>query len=661
MATEGDQLFDAFVATHAQQLADVPEKLWRDLFAKLTTETFGRLRISYLCFASSLQALPKHISLLSKDAGSSFVFDENHNLVYINEEKPMEAESTVFLVDHMWSFGLRQARQDLSTIPHLLEKIEAVIASAPKGGDDDEEEKKEADESWEDQMVKSVVEQTGVSEEKAKAALEEHNYELINAIMSLTLEEEESDVLAGIKTQIGMSLDQKKPKKKEEKPNKEEQPSVPKPKTKTERINAVLNAMWRLANVYNLTWLGEDDQPRTTNVWYIMDQVGTAISHSDDPTVRLIPFLYYSNNAGAAGPLPLCVFWPVKELEYGDVCTRDVAPTALKEEAERTAYLAAIVGGQQRENAVVESWKAARAQVTAHAASYTPSFEKTSVETQPLSSATDSPITVYTDIPTVRASLQKDPHVRIVDDVKEEEVDLVWATNIANPTSRSKRLMSLREMLDLDQIHEAILKTYGNVDWFPATYSVRKLTSFVGDFLDRQTTGADNAWIVKTGSAPARSIPTIITESVAQVSKLVDLSPTEKELIVQKCLLQPALYGDRKFSLDFTVLLTTAEKSVNTGGAVVASLGTHNIVAFVHEPSLVTKLAQKPYPKADAHDHVYDDGVHLPTLQRDASQKPVPTRDIAVKNLENMLKASNASWQDVQVKVTTVIRGECLG
>lgn len=33
------------------------------------------------------------------------------------------------------------------------------------------------------------------------------------------------------------------------------------------------------------------------NIWYIMDEVGSAIKHSDNPNMAVIPFIYAPNNA----------------------------------------------------------------------------------------------------------------------------------------------------------------------------------------------------------------------------------------------------------------------------------------------------------------------------------------------------------------------------
>ncbi|KAK4468610.1 hypothetical protein MN116_007800 [Schistosoma mekongi] len=52
-------------------------------------------------------------------------------------------------------------------------------------------------------------------------------------------------------------------------------------------------------------------------IWYIVDEVGSRIQHSDKPTARMVPFYYV--------PRKMCysVFWPIKDLQKDDSITID--------------------------------------------------------------------------------------------------------------------------------------------------------------------------------------------------------------------------------------------------------------------------------------------------------------------------------------------------
>jgi tubulin--tyrosine ligase-like protein 12 len=50
--------------------------------------------------------------------------------------------------------------------------------------------------------------------------------------------------------------------------------------------------IWKYVNSYRLVKPGVMDEEPT---FYINDEVGTSISHNDDPNVKLAPFIYSPN------------------------------------------------------------------------------------------------------------------------------------------------------------------------------------------------------------------------------------------------------------------------------------------------------------------------------------------------------------------------------
>lgn len=43
-------------------------------------------------------------------------------------------------------------------------------------------------------------------------------------------------------------------------------------------------------------------------VWYILDEFGARIQHSDEPNIKMAPFVYAVNNTTYS------IFWPIKDL-----------------------------------------------------------------------------------------------------------------------------------------------------------------------------------------------------------------------------------------------------------------------------------------------------------------------------------------------------------
>lgn len=58
-------------------------------------------------------------------------------------------------------------------------------------------------------------------------------------------------------------------------------------------IRIVMEKIWMYAGTYRVV---SEDQMDEENIWYIMDEVGSAIKHSDNPNVAVHPFIYSPNN-----------------------------------------------------------------------------------------------------------------------------------------------------------------------------------------------------------------------------------------------------------------------------------------------------------------------------------------------------------------------------
>ena len=52
---------------------------------------------------------------------------------------------------------------------------------------------------------------------------------------------------------------------------------------------------------------GSDDR---LPVWYVMDEFGSRIQHSDNPTVRTAPFMY------APTQMAYTIMWPIQDIDY---------------------------------------------------------------------------------------------------------------------------------------------------------------------------------------------------------------------------------------------------------------------------------------------------------------------------------------------------------
>ncbi|XP_010144921.1 PREDICTED: tubulin--tyrosine ligase-like protein 12, partial [Eurypyga helias] len=81
-------------------------------------------------------------------------------------------------------------------------------------------------------------------------------------------------------------------------------------------IEQVLQEMWKYNQTYKLS---QGTAEERVPVWYIMDEFGSRIQHSDQPSFAAAPLFYMPQQ------MAYTVLWPLRDLETGDEVTRDYA------------------------------------------------------------------------------------------------------------------------------------------------------------------------------------------------------------------------------------------------------------------------------------------------------------------------------------------------
>lgn len=59
------------------------------------------------------------------------------------------------------------------------------------------------------------------------------------------------------------------------------------------------------------------------SVWYVMDEFGTFIEHSDLPNVKVMPILYMPSGKIDDQTISYSIIWPLKDLGLGEPLYRD--------------------------------------------------------------------------------------------------------------------------------------------------------------------------------------------------------------------------------------------------------------------------------------------------------------------------------------------------
>lgn len=91
-------------------------------------------------------------------------------------------------------------------------------------------------------------------------------------------------------------------------------------------VDKILQRMWSFNGAYQIS-------NSLVPVWYIMDEFGSRIQHSDEPSIAVanIFFIPYQ--------IAFTVMWPLKDLGFGDEVTRNYLPDNLRPGLERACHL----------------------------------------------------------------------------------------------------------------------------------------------------------------------------------------------------------------------------------------------------------------------------------------------------------------------------------
>lgn len=330
-----------------------------------------------------------------------------------------------------------------------------------------------------------------------------------------------------------------------------------------DRVEQVLSEMWKYNNTYSVKSMEDGDT--LLPVWYIMDEFGSAIQHSDSPNMRIIPFIYL--NEGIA----YSILYPINDMEHEDEITIDYVENYEDPEI-RKVLLHPWFPNSYCQLDFNQIEPGADYFSSGHIAEEVP--DTTTMRDFDIPS--DKILKVYSEYKYINENLTNNRFV-LVD--KEEEADILWYTHHfkdfktlaeENPSKFVNQfpyeyILTIKDLLSIvcrrnkKDTEKNSLET--SPDWLPTTFNLKtELLKFMSYYQNREKKGLNNHWIIKPFNL-ARSLDSYITSNINMVIKSALSGPK----IVQKYIENPILYyrddlsGKVKFDIRYVILVKSVK------------------------------------------------------------------------------------------------------
>ncbi|XP_051912413.1 tubulin--tyrosine ligase-like protein 12 [Hippocampus zosterae] len=452
-----EEEFKKFVILYrnALQGSVIPETYWRSLHHKLTNEIYDAGEVfTIIQIQENYDDSGKTGECTDKDKPGTM-----RSEVVVSCQSGLQASqpTSIFLVDHAWTYRVDHARQQLQQIPGLLSRMASLM---------------------------------------------------------------------------GLDLSAKK--------------------NDADGVDLVMEHMW----LYNQTYqLSQGCAEEKIPVWYIMDEFGSQVRHSDQPSCGMAPFFFAEAQAA------FTVLWPLRDLQKGDEITRDFAYSEadpLVRQCRLFPWISADLQG-------------VCPKITEPADSYYEAVlrenkEQLPVEIHPPAPPEGQILKVYSEMSQVINHLT---HAGFELTENEEEADVIWSYNHIKEyrkfsMERPHVMLNQFPCENLITVKDCLAALSRRVtrasDVIPITFNLHtELPQFIRHYQERQQRGQDNHWICKPWNL-ARGMDIHITNNLNYIIRQRESTPK----VVCKYIEDPVLFkredvGLVKFDIRYMLML----RSVN--------------------------------------------------------------------------------------------------
>ena len=295
----------------------------------------------------------------------------------------------------------------------------------------------------------------------------------------------------------------------------------------------VLDKMWLYNQMYRVASPSGTGQ-RTSPVWYIMDEVGTAITHSVSPNFACAPFLLLSKR------MAVNLIWPICSVKAGDRITRNFIPRALPNENQgnyeaRLNVVASLLASERITGFDVENKCAQKDE-----------RQRKRFEVHPVreNDVVCRGKQIFCDF------VNKDSLCKVAEKIQctvTDDVDIadfaltskVPASDTFSSHAKINHLKGEETLFRKDKVSSIVVEQIGSPNWQPETYSVRtELPLLLRNSTD---TCFGNYWIIRNADSKEIDFRPVVTSDLLRISRFCEAGA----MIASKC------KYDRSFSQIF--------------------------------------------------------------------------------------------------------------
>lgn len=331
--------------------------------------------------------------------------------------------------------------------------------------------------------------------------------------------------------------------------------------TTEEKIEKVSESVWKYANTYAIAGDGFSIEDRVP-VWYVLDELGSGITHSDTPNFRAVPFLYVPEQ------LTYTLLFAIKDIEEGDMVTRNFVEGLYPDTMQREAMLIPWKHYKHFKEDYTQVEPSSKYFLEGHIVETLPDLELLKDRELDLTK-----LKVYSEYRYINDYLTA-PEFEIVHN--ENDADILWYLDhfkeyqdlsVNSPHKFVNQfpfeyVLTIKDLLAV--IGRRSSEKYNNDNdsleinpaWLPTTFNMKtEFPKFVAYYMQRKKAGLDNHWICKPYNL-ARGLDTYISDNLDFLCRL----PLTGPKIAQKYIDKPVLFdrpdiGLVKFDIRYVILL----------------------------------------------------------------------------------------------------------